>query len=252
MNKKKLLLGFILFLIGLAGVASMLTVEMPLPEEAKAILEQQFTPEQIKFVLLLNPTILVLIAVVIGTIFYEKGGLKVPIIEQAIGLKNYEIKVSEILKYGVIGGILSGVLIMIVSVIFTPMLPLEFKELGESMELSLAARFLYGGLTEEIMMRFGLMSFIVWLFSKIFKELKPIVYWLGIGIAAVIFALGHFPVAYQAVENPSTGLLTYILIGNTVGGVIFGWLYWKKGLEAAFIAHIFAHVVMVLVEPLVG
>ncbi|MFK7946697.1 MAG: CPBP family intramembrane glutamic endopeptidase [Saprospiraceae bacterium] len=249
---KKILLGFILFLIGLAGVASMLTMEMPIPEEAKAILEQQFTPEQIKFVLLLNPTILVLIMVVVGTIFYDKAGLKVPIIERAIGLQNHEISVTEIFKFGVIGGVLSGVLIMIVSLIFTPMLPAEFQELGESMELSLAARFLYGGLTEEIMMRFGFMSFIVWLFSKIFKELKPIVYWLGIAIAAVVFALGHFPIAFQAVENPSTELLTYILIGNTIGGLIFGWLYWKKGLEAAFVAHIFAHVVMVLVEPLVG
>lgn len=252
MNKKKVLLGFLLFLIGLAGVASMLTVEMPLPEEAKAILEQQFTPEQIKYVLLLNPAILVLITVILGTIFYDKAGLKVPIIENAIGLKNHEISIAEIIKFGVIGGVLSGALIMIVSLIFTPMLPAEFQELGESMELSLAARFLYGGLTEEIMMRFGLMSLIVWLFSKIFKDLKPIVYWCGILIAAIIFALGHFPVAYQAVENPSAGLLTYILIGNTIGGVIFGWLYWKKGLEAAFIAHIFAHVVMVLVEPFVG
>lgn len=252
MNKKKIILGLIIFLIGIIGVASMLTMKMPIPEEAKAILEKQFTPEQIKFVLLLNPMILVLITVVIGTIFYDKAGLKVPIIERTIGLNNYEINVSEILKYGILGGVLSGVLIMVVSLIFTPMLPAEFKELGESMELSLAARFLYGGLTEEIMMRFGLMSFIVWLFSKIFSGTKPIVYWLGIVIAAVIFGLGHFPVVYQAIENPSVSLLTYILIGNTVGGIIFGWVYWKKGLEAAFIAHIFAHIVMVLVEPFVG
>ena len=91
-----------------------------------------------------------------------------------------------------------------------------------------------------------LMTLIVWIFSKFLNNTKPIVYWIGIMIAAIIFAIGHFPVAYQAVGNPSAGLLAYILIGNSIGGVIFGWLYWKKGLESAFVAHIFAHVIMLL------
>jgi len=56
--------------------------------------------------------------------------------------------------------------------------------------------------------------------------------------------LGHFPIAFQAIPNPSIGLLSYIIIGNTIGGIVFGWLYWKKGLESAFIAHIFTHIVL--------
>jgi membrane protease YdiL (CAAX protease family) len=99
-------------------------------------------------------------------------------------------------------------------------------------------------------MRFGLMTLIVWIASKLFRSTKPIVYWAGIIISSLLFALGHFPVAYQAVDNPSTGLLTYILLGNTIGGIIFGWLYWKKGLESAFLAHIFAHIIMITAEPI--
>jgi len=56
----------------------------------------------------------------------------------------------------------------------------------------------------------------------------------------------------MAVENPTTGLLLYIFIGNAIGGIIFGWLYWKKGLESAIIAHIFTHVIMVLAEQLIA
>ncbi len=100
-------------------------------------------------------------------------------------------------------------------------------------------------------MRFGLMTLIIWIASKLFWGTKPIAYWTGIIIASIIFALGHFPIAYQAVENPSTGLLSYILIGNTTGGLIFGWLYWKKGLESAFIAHIFAHIILVFTELII-
>ena len=252
MNKQKVLLGLILFGLGLIGVLSILTMNIPLPPEAEAILRDRFTPQQIKILTLINPIIMLIVAVIIGSILYQKVNLKVPLIEKLVGVENNNLSPFNILKYGILGGALSGILLSLVGLIFNPILPTEFLELGESLKPTLAARFLYGGLTEEILMRFGLMTLIVWLISKIFKGTKPIVYWIGIIVASIIFALGHFPIAYQAVENPSTGLLTYILIGNTIGGLIFGWLYWKKGLESAFFAHIFAHVIMVMVEPMLN
>ncbi len=192
---------------------------------------------------------MLIVFVVIGTVLYQQVNLKVPLIEKMLGIRKEPVELLEILKYGVLGGIIAGALLSLVGLAFYPILPLEFKELGESLQPSLAARFLYGGLTEEILMRFGLMTLVVWLASKILGGTKPMVYWIGILIAAIIFALGHFPIAFQAVGNPTTSLLSYILIGNSIGGIIFGWLYWKKGLESAFLAHIFAHVVMVLAEP---
>lgn len=230
----------------------MLTMDIPLPTEAEAILKDKFTAGQIKLLTLINPTILLILFSVIGTVLYQKVNFKVPFIEKLIGIRKEKIEITSILKYGVLGGILSGILLSLVSSVFIPILPAEFLELGESLKPTLAARFLYGGLTEEILMRFGLMTLIVWLCSKIFKGTKPFVFWTGIVITAIIFALGHFPIAFQAVDNPSTGLLTYILIGNSIGGIIFGWLYWKKGLESAFIAHIFTHVVMVLAEQIMN
>ncbi len=252
MNKRKLYLAGILFILGLIGISSMLTMDIPLPEEARVILEEQFSPEQIKFVLLINPVILLIGFIVVGTIFYDKCGLQVPLIESLVTRRKSTIPVGDIVRYGVVGGISAGILLTLIGAAFFPQLPEEFIALGEKIKPTLAARFLYGGLTEEILMRFGLMTFLVWLFSKIFKGTSSTVYWIGIVIAAVLFALGHFPIAFQAVGTPSVVLLTYIIVGNTIGGIIFGWLYWQKGLESAFIAHIFAHVVMVLAEPLVG
>jgi membrane protease YdiL (CAAX protease family) len=169
--------------------------------------------------------------------------LKAPLIERIAGIRKDNLNTANILKY--------GILLSFVGLIFNPILPTEFLELGESLKPTIAARFLYGGLTEEILMRFGLMTLIIWIASKLFRGTKPIAYWTGIIIASIIFALGHFPIAYQAVENPSTGLLSYILIGNTTGGLIFGWFYWKKGLESAFIAHIFAHIILVFTELII-
>ena len=251
MNRKKTILGVLLIVPGLIGIASLLTMEIPLPAEAEAILKDTYTPEQIKLLSLVNPTIMLLGAIVVGTILYQRVHLQVPFIEKAAGIRS-EINFTEILMNGILGGILAGLLLVVVNVTFNPVIPAEFKEFGTSLQPTLAARFLYGGITEEILIRFGVMTLIVWTCSKIFGGTQPIVYWLGIIVSAIIFALGHLPVAYQAVANPPVGLLTYIIIGNSIGGVIFGWLYPKKGLECARIAHIYDHIILVTVLPVLS
>ena len=251
MKKERLILGVVIFTIGFIGILSILTMNIPLPEEASKILLKQFTPNQIKLLILINPTIMLMGAVLLGLFMHEKVALDIPIIKGIIK-NDTHYQISSILKYGIIGGVISGVMLTLIGMVFYPMLPLEFIELAGTLKPTLLARFLYGGLTEEILMRFGLMSFVIWLLSKIFKTINTKIYWIGILIAAVLFALGHFPIAFQAVSNPSGLLLSYILIGNLIGGVIFGWLYWKKGLETACIAHIFTHIVMVLGESLIN
>jgi len=42
----------------------------------------------------------------------------------------------------------------------------------------------------------------------------------------------------------AVALILYVIGGNFIFGSIAGYLYWKKGLEAAMIAHMLAHVVM--------
>jgi phosphoglycerol transferase MdoB-like AlkP superfamily enzyme len=170
--------------------------------------------------------------------------LDVPVIKGALR-KEKRGNIRRIVLFGMAGGIIAGIFILMVGAAYEPLLPDEFLKLGENIQTSLAVRFLYGGITEEILMRFGLMTFIVWLLSKIFKALNAKTYWGSILLAALLFALGHFPVVFQAVGSPSALLLSYIVLGNSIGGIIFGWLYWKRGLESAFIAHIFAHVIMV-------
>lgn len=251
LKKERLILGIVLFTLGLMGVLSILTMDIPLPEEAIKLLQSQFSPKQIKLLTLINPTILLIGGILLGIFLYDKVSLDLPIIRAIIrNEKTYQL--PTILKYGTLGGLLSGVMLTLIATVYYPLLPLEFIELGNSLKPSLAARFLYSGFTEEILMRFGLMTFIIWLMSKIFHSIKPKIYWIGILLSAIIFALGHFPIAFQILGNPSGILLCYIVIANAIGGVIFGWLYWKKGLESAFIAHIICHVVMLLAEPLLN
>ena len=246
MKTKKVYLGLILAFLGFIGTASLLTMDMPLPAEVEATLKESLTATQIKLLLLINPAILVIAAVVLGTIFYQKVNLRVPAIEKWLGIREESVDFSGIIKSGIGGGIISGVLVVFVVLLFKPMMLDEYELLSESLRLNLAVRFLYGGITEEILLRFGLMTFLVWLSSKVLKGTKPAVYWVGIVLASILFAIGHFPAVYGVIEQPSLLLLSYVLLGNTIGGLIFGWLYWKKGLESAFLAHIFLHVVLVI------
>jgi hypothetical protein len=248
MKNKNLLFAIVLFVLGMAGVLSILTVDLPLPEEAKALLEDMFTPVQIKLITLVNPTVMLIIAIIIGVLLQKKTALGAPIIEFHIGKTETRPDYRNIFIYGMGGGVIAGGLISLISLLFEPHLPGEFIELGEKLKPTLAARFLYGGITEEILMRFGLMTLFVWLAAKVFRGGGPAAYWTGIALAALLFAVGHFPVAFSIVDAPTPALLTYILTGNAAGGLIFGWLYWKRGLESAFLAHIFAHVVMVLAQ----
>jgi hypothetical protein len=152
------------------------------------------------------------------------------------------------LKSGALFGIVSGILITGIAVFFQSFLPAEFIALGSKMDITPAARLLYGGITEELLMRYGFMTLVVWIIFKISKRLNNATYVIGILMSSLLFALGHLPVVYSAVNNPSKMLIAYIIIGNSAAGILFGYQYWKKGLEAAMIAHMFAHLTMMLGE----
>ncbi len=246
---KKVKLGLLLFLIGFAGVLSTLTMDIPLPEEIQKEISVLFSPWEFKLLSLINPTLFLTIGVVLGILFYDEVHLKLPVIENLI-YKNKPFNLSEIIKYGIVGGIISGILIVLIYTAFTPILPAEFIKIGEKFKLNLIVRFLYGGLTEEILVRFGIMTLFIWLLFKISGKLTPVIYVSSIIFSAIIFGVSHLPIVYILVGSPTTALVFYIILGNMIGGIIFGWLYWKKGLESAMIAHIVTHIVLLIGEAL--
>jgi membrane protease YdiL (CAAX protease family) len=244
---KRLKLGLTLFFIGLLGVLTLLSVTIPLGSLPKEVLEK-ISPQTLKFLVLINPTILLLVAVVIGTILYDKVGLSVPTISSILKIKDSEIKFTDQIKFGVLFGLVTGILTTITWLIFKSSIPQEFIDVENKIKPTALAKFGDGGVTEELLMRFGFMTLVVWIIFKVSSKLNDITYWIGIILASILFGVGHFPVVFNVVKSPTTELLAHVLIGNSIAGLFFGWLYWKKGLEAAFIGHIFAHVAMIVGE----
>ncbi|MEL7343836.1 MAG: CPBP family intramembrane glutamic endopeptidase [Pseudomonadota bacterium] len=104
---------------------------------------------------------------------------------------------------------------------------------------SLALGFLYGGVTEELIMRWGVLSIITLGFSM----LTPIRWAMGLAVilSAALFALAHLPALWLATPDPTTAALIRTLVLNTVAGLVFGLLYVRSGLEAAMLSHIGFH-----------
>lgn len=105
---------------------------------------------------------------------------------------------------------------------------------------------LYGGIAEELMCRLFLMSLLVWLARRFLvhrEALTADVAWTGIVGAAILFGIGHLPAA-AAQWTLTPAVVVRIVMLNAAGGIVFGWLYWRRGLAHAMVAHFFADIVL--------
>lgn len=245
MTNFKIKLWIALTITGLIGVASLLLSDFPL-ENLPAAVKEKFPRETLRFLILINPTIFLITAVTIGTILYDKVNFTVPLYRKLLGKNdNTPVDLKGILLQGALLGILAGIAIVAVAYFFNPLLPMELKYSNANIRLSLTTKLLYGGVTEELLCRFGLMTLFAWILFKIFRRLNAVIYWTAIALAAALFAVGHLPLVFQLVKEMSFPVYAYIILANGLGGLFFGYAYWRKGLEYAFIAHAFAHLAMV-------
>lgn len=243
----------ILWLAGLAGVFSFLLVDLnaligiiPIPAGTEI---PPITPA-LKFLSLVQPAVILSIAVLVGVALASKVGLSSPVAEAAAGGESINSAFTPQIIPGIVGGLAGGVLIVLSAFLSKQFLPPEvitrINELGKLVPLP--TRLLYGGIVEELMLRWGLMTLLVWaawrLFQKGRDKPKPVYFVAAIVISSVVFGIGHLPVAFMLLPEATFGLTLYVIVANSIFGLIAGYIYWKKGLESAMIAHMMAHVVM--------
>ena len=72
--------------------------------------------------------------------------------------------------------------------------------------------------------------------------------WIAILGAALLFGLGHLPATMAATPFSTTVLARAILL-NGIYGVLFGYLYWKRGLESSMTAHFTSDVLVHVILP---
>ncbi|HXW98599.1 MAG TPA: hypothetical protein VEI51_02625 [Methanomicrobiales archaeon] len=127
--------------------------------------------------------------------------------------------------------------------VFSPFLPATISQLrGVPVEFLFSIPF-QQGIGDEIIYRLFWMTVIVWVIWKIRgSENAPRawMYWMGILLAGLILVAG-------LIISGTRGLvvLQYAVL-ILAGAIPFGWLYWKRGIESALVAHFVSSVALTL------
>ncbi len=238
-----------LFALGMVGVLSLLLVTLPQLDQIALPPELAALPDSlIVLITLLQPTILLVIAVVLGCLFAPRVGLVSFVYEKAAFGTPILSRLKPQVKIAIILGLLFAVGAVLLDLAFLPFIGEEFTAM-EPQEVNLFAQLgmgmSYGGITEELMLRWGFMSFLVWLGWLMLRrpDSHPPggVVWIAIFISAVLFGIGHLPAMAALVTLTGIIIFRTVLL-NAIGGVVFGWLFWRYSLEAAIVAHAFTHV----------
>jgi len=246
---------FILWIASLLGTIVVLPYVLELQAGA---LEQLDLPIPLPVLIaaqVLQSGLLFGIVIFLGMLLAKRIGLGTPILDSVTRGQPASHTVRAFLPISIGLGVLVAVLIIGLDLhVFQPML---IRELGEKANIlvqtaqpaawkGFLASF-YGGIAEEILLRLFAMSLLAWLGSFINKtsEGKPTntIFWIANILAAVLFGIGHLPAA-SLILPLTTLVIVRIVLLNALGGIVFGWLYQKHGLESAMIAHFSADIVL--------
>jgi len=229
-----------LWVIGIVG-AALLTVTI-LPQ----LLEGQELPAPIRVIVIasiMQSAVLVGIATWVGVHLASSVGLHAPVFEAIVLRQRAITKLTPQILPGFLLGFFGGVLLYISST----QGPDVLIQAAEIPNIPLLSRLLYGGITEELLLRWGLMSLLVWILWRFIQKgagvPRPQYIWVAIFLSAFIFGAGHLPAASMLAGGLSLTLTVYIIVVNSIFGIMFGWLYWRHGLESAMIAHATSHLI---------
>jgi hypothetical protein len=153
-------------------------------------------------------------------------------------------------------GLAAGALVIVASLLIDPHLPAPLHPgaataAATSAWHGLLASF-YGGIVEEVELRLFAMTLLVWVVAKLRRDAPGDgAYWFGVIGAALVFGVGHLPAA-AAIWPLDAVVVVRVVLLNAFAGIAFGWLYWKRGLEVAMVAHFSADLVLHVLGPLLA
>lgn len=189
-------------------------------------------------------TVLVAIAAAIGTALAPRVGLSAPIFEAIANGEPIPSDLSEmVLPTLAVTAILVVPFLLAYYGYIRPRLGKETVKVVEEIriQLGLSGRLLFGGLVEEILTRWGLMTLIVWLGALVIDPPTSTVYWAAIVISGLLFGVGHLPGLFAAGAQKSSLLYISAVGSNLWVSLGLGWLYWQYGLIAAVAGHMLFH-----------
>jgi len=201
----------------------------------------------------------------IGLLLAGRTGLGLPFIEGWAKKEPIWDRCRGTLVLSVVIGVVASLVgVGLDEWVFAPLLEAELHRLGSTLsERAVSPVWQWPTIVvtapiwEEVAFRLFGLTFLAWLIGRINHDKEgrptPLVFWAANALTAVAFGLDHLMQA-----TPISGSLTLIVIRVTQAmtcqgacGLALGWLYWKRGLESAMLAHSAINVTaIIVVEPL--
>jgi hypothetical protein len=239
----------------LAAIGSLGVLALALPPVPTALLQAAPALAELpvlvqKAVLLVNPWLLTLGAAALGAATAHRAGLRSVLAGTARGHGRGPDSGRDAARGLAIGAVLGATLGLVLAAADAALAPhlgpawqAVVTESPRGVEV-LVSRALYGGLAEEVMLRWGVMSLVAWgLLALLGPRHRPLTLGSALVVSAGLFAAAHLP-ALAALIEPTGALIARTLVFNGLAGLLYGALFWRHHLEAAMVAHAATHVGM--------
>ena len=233
-----------LAVLGVSGAfAGLITLQLP----GDMVSETGLTSYQLKMISIAQAGVLTLMAVAMGHWATPRMGLRSIIVDGDPPVS------TTILLFLVIGAVGGAVFWLIDAALADQLTPLgAFQSDKESQLADLEAfatpimRLAYGGVTEEILARYGLMSGLAIAVSIIVKH-RSTALGLAIILSSFIFGLGHLPAIVAFFPDAPSIFLVKTVILNTAIAALFAIVFVQHSLEASMASHIGFHLALVAI-----
>jgi len=236
--------------LGVLALPGVLSIALLVPSALGRVLTTRPLPmsvAQLTFISVVQAGVITAACILVGLFVAPRVGLRSALVQRMRG----ESAGRTRLELGCAVGAVLAVAMMAVDLFFASHYPAEWDALQRTSPPALAttlAGSLYGGIVEEIIFRWAIMSALAWAAWKIWQRDRPVpargVLGAAIVLSAVVFALGHLPVSGALGVAMPPLFWARIIVANTLVGLAFGWLFRRYTLETAMVAHATFHILL--------
>ena len=182
--------------------------------------------------------IMLALAIWLGLKLGPQVGLSTPLIHAAVEGRTPWRGIRVLSLPGVAGGVIGAAWLVTLAVVW----PESMSFVDPVYGLPLLPKILYGSFTEELLLRFGMLSLVMWLMWKAFGSPKRrpgwLLGWAAIAIAALLSAGIPVYLGWTVTGTMSAAVVAQLLVCEIVYGLLAGVMFWRYGLESAMLAHL--------------
>lgn len=210
-----------------------------------------YTPTQFAALAMIQPILLGVIAIYGGHRYASKVNLRSLINEKVEKQEptNFERQVYSLkdsIPFIVIFALGIASLNLGFDVVFQNWLPEVYQPNFVVPNMSQAlSNIFYSGLGQEMLLRWGIMTTIVYVFSSRGQDANRWTYLVGLVFTAILYGFAQFGSVSGAIDI-SPIIIIRLLLLNVLDGILYGWLYYKFHFEASVLTHMLTNMLIIL------